>query len=103
MAAKYYVAIRPQTNERHIVHKEGCPLLPEDGKRIYLGLFRSCHQAESEGQKHFSMTGSCPFCLKEYHNEMNEAVPSPTDFSEDIPTSIHISLFQKGSTLYFLN
>jgi hypothetical protein len=103
MTAKYYVAIRPQTNDRHIVHKEGCPFLPEAEKRIYLGLFCSCHQAENEGQKHFASTGSCPFCLKEYHYEMNKTVTAPTDFREDFPASIHISLFQIGSALYFLN
>jgi hypothetical protein len=103
MVAKYYVVIRPQTNERHIVHKEGCPLLPEDEKRIYLGLFFSCHLAISEGQKHFSKTGICPFCLKEYHYKMNEYVPAKSTSKEHIPARNQISLYQKGSILYFLN
>ena len=38
-AEKYYVAVRPQTNEIHSVHREGCPFMPDDGKRIYLGFF----------------------------------------------------------------
>jgi len=35
------VAVRPQTNDRHAVHKEGCPFLSENDKKIYLGKFSS--------------------------------------------------------------
>ncbi len=41
MVAKYYVAVRPSTNENHTVHKDGCPFLPDADKRIYLGDFNS--------------------------------------------------------------
>jgi hypothetical protein len=65
MEAKYYVAVRPRTNEMHGVHKEGCPLLDDDEKRIYLGTFKSGYDAETEGLRHFSKAKCCAFCAKE--------------------------------------
>jgi hypothetical protein len=66
MISKYYVAIRPQTNEHHAVHKEGCPFLPDYKKRIYLGAFNSDLDAVMEGQRHFNKSNSCLFCFKEH-------------------------------------
>ena|SRR5450759_1607242 len=72
MVEKYYVAIRPQTNEQHAVHKEGCPFLPDDEKRIYLGVFNSGKDAVREGQRHFDRTNSCLFCSKEHQPEIKK-------------------------------
>jgi len=69
MISKYYVAIRPQTNKHHAVHKEDCPFLPDAGKRIYLGMFNSDKDALTEGQRHFIRTKCCLFCSKEYQPE----------------------------------
>ena len=66
MIAKYYVAVRPQTNENHAVHKEGCPFLPDDDKRIYLGEFISGYEAVSESQHFFSKTKGCLFCSRDH-------------------------------------
>jgi len=66
MVEKYYVAIRPQTNEMHSVHKAGCPFLPENVKRIYLGLFQSDRDANLESQHYFTETTNCSFCCKEH-------------------------------------
>jgi hypothetical protein len=65
MTKKYYVAVRPQTNDLHAVHQEGCPFLPDDGKRIFLGHFKSGQEAVRMSALHFSETGSCLFCCKE--------------------------------------
>jgi hypothetical protein len=65
MVAKYYVALRPQTNEDHAVHQEGCPFMPDDAKRIYLGEFSSGGEAVSESHHHFSKTRGCLFCAKD--------------------------------------
>ena len=62
---KYYVAMRPQTNEIHPVHKEGCPFMPDDGKRIYLGSFISGNEAGMEGRKYYAKSHGCRFCAKE--------------------------------------
>jgi 2-hydroxy-3-keto-5-methylthiopentenyl-1-phosphate phosphatase len=65
MDSKYFVAIRPRLNDFHSVHKEGCPFLMENDKKIYLGFFNSDIDAEKEGRKHFNKSKSCPFCSKE--------------------------------------
>ena len=65
MVAKYYVVIRPQTNDIHSVHKEGCPFLQENGKSIFLGMFRSDGDANHESKHYFTKTTTCLFCCKE--------------------------------------
>ena len=65
MYAKYYVAVRPQTNDLHAIHREECPFLPDDGKRIYLGSFKSGNEAVTKGHLHFERTEGCLFCCKE--------------------------------------
>ena len=56
--------VRPQTNDHHSVHKEGCPFLPDDEKRIYLGAFKSGQDAVEEARNYFIKTNSCHFCCK---------------------------------------
>lgn len=65
MDSKYYVAIRPQTNDNHAVHKDGCPFMPDDGKRIYLGEFSSGHRAVEKSLDNFDRSTGCLFCCKE--------------------------------------
>lgn len=64
-AEKYYVATKPQTNNVHSVHREGCPFMPDVGKRIFLGLFTSGNQAGEESRKYFDNSHGCRFCAKE--------------------------------------
>lgn len=66
MAAKYYLAKRPQINDRHPVHHESCPFLTEKEDNIYLGSFNSGEQALRESEKYYPMTTCCRFCLKEH-------------------------------------
>jgi hypothetical protein len=100
MVAKYYVAIRPQTNEYHAVHKEDCPFLPENEKRIYLGMFSSGKEAVREGQIHFTRASCCPFCLKEVQTEKGQ----PVFYKKDIvPSDSQILQSLKGNLLYLLN
>jgi hypothetical protein len=72
MVAKYYVAIRPQTNKHHAVHKEDCPFLPDDGKRIYLGVFNSDQDALGEGKRYFSRTKCCLFCSPDNQHDLKK-------------------------------
>lgn len=62
---KFYVSIKPQTNEIHSIHREGCPFMPEESKRIYVGAFSSVSDAAKEGMKYFSNSCTCRFCNKE--------------------------------------
>ena len=82
MGTKYYVAVRPQINENHAVHKEGCPFLPDDNKRIYLGEFSSGKDAVREGQRHFIRTKGCVFCSKEH--KVYEEELSPFKWADDL-------------------
>jgi hypothetical protein len=61
-AEHYYLALRPQTNEYHSVHKEGCPFMPDDSGRIYLGIFASGEDAGAESRKVFPKSCQCRFC-----------------------------------------
>ncbi len=83
MSAKYFISIRPQTNLYHTVHKDGCPFLPDDGKRIFLGVFKSPRDAVIEGKRHFDKSTSCLFCSKENHSYKREHVFAGTDVSEN--------------------
>lgn len=103
MVAKYYVAIRPQTNEHHVVHKEGCPFLPLKNKRIFLGMFKYGPDAEIEGQKYFSRTDICPFCLKDHRHAERQPVFQEAGIQDYFPTERQISFFLNGSPFYILN
>ena len=82
MSTKYYLAVRPQINENHAVHKEGCPFLPDNNKRIYLGEFSSGKDAVIEGQRHFIRTKGCIFCSKEH--KVYEEEPSQFKRTDDM-------------------
>lgn len=103
LSTKYYVGIRPQTNEHHAVHREDCPFLPDEEKRIYLGMFNSAQDAIIEGQLYFDRTNSCLFCLKEHQQEEKKPVFSDINNTGNIPENGQISLPTKSTMFYFLN
>jgi hypothetical protein len=96
--AKYYAAVRPQTNGYHAVHKEGCPFLPEIEKRIYLGELSSGRDAFKESRLHFKKTEGCIFCCSEIKIFNIEQVPFNSKkknvFIKEvrIPVSLHQNL-----------
>jgi len=61
----YFISTRPQTSGIHIIHRACCPMLPEPGRRIFLGMNHSPRDAMEEGLKHFRKVKCCPFCLKQ--------------------------------------
>jgi len=63
--AKYYVRIKPQFNGIHTVHKENCPFLKDQSKKIYLGEYIDGSDAISEAKKYFSHSTGCVFCTNE--------------------------------------
>ncbi len=103
MLSKYYVAKRSQTNDLHSVHKEDCPFMPDDEKRIYLGMFGSGQDALSEGQKLFTRSMSCRFCINEQNHEKRTPEFSFAESHSFAPTSIQISNSIDGTLFYFLN
>jgi hypothetical protein len=103
MAAKYYLSIRPQINGQHALHKEDCPFLPEDEKRIYLGIFGSGEDAKEEGHRHFARTTVCRFCSKEHQSEKHSSAFHESDINAFLPTNFQISQHREGRLFCFLN
>ena len=100
---KYYVAVRPQTNDHHTVHKEGCPFLSENEKRIYLGRFGSGIDAIEESRLHFKKTECCQFCSKEIKIFGNEQVTFTPSMKESIPKELRIPVSFHQSLLCCVN
>jgi len=99
---RYYLAVRPQTNKIHPVHKEGCPFMPDDKNRIYLGTFQSEAEAGVEGRKYITKSCSCLFCAKEAVTaEKNLVTSQITD--NCFPTESQLSLASENSFSCFLN
>jgi hypothetical protein len=91
MFSKYYIAVKPQTNEYHSVHKDDCPFLPAAGKRIELGSFDSPNDALEEGHKLFYRAKCCLFCSAEkqsepVENELFEVLDFPKKKFSDLCT-----------------
>jgi hypothetical protein len=103
MNSKYYVAVRPQTNDHHAVHKEGCPFLPDDEKRIYLGTFNSGKDAMRESQRHFVKTKGCLFCSKEHMTGDEKQFKSELKTFDKIIVKVHTPLSHIQSMICCLN
>jgi len=67
MTEKYFISRNPRISGIHTVHKQGCPFLPAQEKRILLGVFESSQEAVKKGSGYFRSPVGCPFCLKEYN------------------------------------
>jgi hypothetical protein len=87
MAAKYFICTRSQTDGTHTVHKDDCPFLPEPGKRIPMGIFKSLPGALMEGRSYFSRPAGCLFCGKEHHTEYKRPLFSEEYFDADYISS----------------
>jgi len=94
MDSKFYVALRPQINDHHAVHKEGCPFLPDTDKRIYLGAFSSVKDAIKESHIHFVKTKNCLFCSGEHKTGVEEFSQQKPGRKNKIISKIHISFLQ---------
>jgi hypothetical protein len=103
MTTKYYIGLRPRTNEMHAVHQDGCPFLPENTKRIYLGEFRSAREATTEGGNYFTMTESCSFCCNEKNKHSDKLSHLNRVYHELIPVNQHIPVSFHQSMLCCLS
>lgn len=64
---RYYVNKNRQANGDHEVHKSGCDDMPNEGNRLYLGTFDSCHGAVREAKKYYPTADGCFYCSRECH------------------------------------
>ena len=102
MANRYYLAIRPQTDDFHAVHKNGCPFLPVPEKRIFLGSFNNGNDAALTGLKYYRQVKVCLYCMKDSYEAIEPAF-TETDFTKYLPSEDQISVYEKEGPLYFLN
>jgi len=103
MLEKYYVGIRPQTNGFHAVHEEGCPFLPETGKRIFLGRFQNPQDALKESRKYFKRSNICLFCSKEYLSQKNTQQEPVFEISENFISSSRLAVTWESALLCSVN
>jgi hypothetical protein len=90
MDAKYFVVVKPQTNDHHSIHKEGCPFLPDKDRSIYLGKFSSGMEAVKESHIHFKKTKCCIFCSKEIEIVSNENLPFDITSSDMVSKELRV-------------
>jgi len=67
--ANYYVNQKAQPNGDHEVHKEGCPFMPNEANRQYLGDFPSCHGAVKAARRYFPQVNGGKFCSPQCHTQ----------------------------------
>lgn len=75
MGIKYYIAVKPRTDDFHAIHKGDCPFLNNEEK-IFIGSFNSGREAENAGQKIFSNSKSCAFCSKKESTDVTRPLTS---------------------------
>jgi hypothetical protein len=68
---KYYIRVKPGTDGNYTIHRQDCPLLPDPGRRILIGIFRSLPDALKRSSMFHARLALCPFCLKS-NNDINK-------------------------------
>ena len=61
---KYFLNKRSLFNGFFPVHKEGCPFLPDEKNRTYIGSFKTCYGAVEAAEKININSDGCYFCIK---------------------------------------
>lgn len=85
--SKFYVDVKPRTNSYHMVHKEGCPFLPEKEKRIYLGVYMKGGDALSEARSFLNKSECCRYCMKEENPDKIELIFDEIGYAINFPVS----------------
>jgi hypothetical protein len=70
-----------------MVHKEGCPFLPEKEKRIYLGVYMKGGDALGEARSFINNSESCRFCMKEELPVKKEMIFDEIGYAVNFPVS----------------
>lgn len=79
--------MKSRSNNFHLVHKEGCPFLPEKENRICLGVNTSADNALREAKGYFTKSECCRFCLKEEPVTKKELIFSEIGYAGNFPVS----------------
>ncbi|MFQ1678869.1 hypothetical protein ACK08B_03365 [Pantoea dispersa] len=62
MELYYYVNKHAGYNDNHVVHAKGCPFLPSDGGRRFLGTFYTPGAAIQQARKFYATALGCEHC-----------------------------------------
>ena len=62
MALFYYVDKHAGYNNNHVVHAKGCPFLPADPARRFLGTFYASNAAIQQARKFYPGAMGCEHC-----------------------------------------
>ncbi|MGK3124031.1 hypothetical protein ACCY16_07855 [Candidatus Pantoea formicae] len=62
MELYYYVDKQAGYNDNHVVHATGCPFLPSDGARRFLGTFYTATAAIQQARKFYNSALGCEHC-----------------------------------------
>ena len=103
MSAYYFISIRPRSTGNHTVHKEGCPLMPDNHKMICLGKFDSPENALNPGTKLFKRSDICSFCCRKGPVQKNSIDFSQIDKKENFVTYDQIVIPRESALLCSLN
>ena len=90
LISRFYVDVKSRINNYHLVHKEGCPFLPEKENRIYLGVNTSADDALGEARSFFNKSESCRFCMKEGSEIKKELIFNEASNADSFPVSSSI-------------
>ncbi|ADU69293.1 hypothetical protein [Pantoea sp. At-9b] len=62
MELYYYVDKYAGYNDNHVVHATGCPFLPPDSARRFLGTFYTANAAIQQARKFYPSALGCEHC-----------------------------------------
>ncbi|MCQ8227762.1 MULTISPECIES: hypothetical protein [Pantoea] len=62
MGLYYYVDKHAGYNDNHVVHATGCPFLPADEARRFLGTFYTPNAAIQQARKFYASALGCEHC-----------------------------------------
>ena len=58
----YSVCKKMNSDGYHVVHKQDCPLFPDERDRLYLGYFSNSIPAVRKAENYFELVSGCEIC-----------------------------------------
>lgn len=68
MMALYYVNKNAQANGDHEVHRQGCPFMPLEHNRVYVGDYETCRPAVQAAKMIYPTSDGCKICSGACHS-----------------------------------
>lgn len=84
MMRQFFVDLQSRRDGSHLVHVDGCMLMPERDQRRLLGRHMSHKNAVVEATASFSGACACFYCNEDFWDDRSDAMPT-MNFSHFIP------------------